>query len=398
MLRPWLPADADFLLDLEGRWEVVRHLGAAPSTMTSRDEALASIHRRRAISAHHVHGVWLVADHDGRRLGNLLLKPVRLSAGEQADRSPEVEVGWHLHPDAWGHGYATEAARTVLDDAFTRGLARRRENIAGGWGCATSARAPGTWTPRSRSTSSWPPEAAAVAEDPSGLGSRAMDMLGGDDIARRLAPAGPGAARPLPRRRLRRRGPLRRRRRRGGGRGRAPPARGDRPGRRRPQAEHRGRDLPRGRRHRARRRVDDAAGRRPRPPHHRGRRRAGPHPRPGRRQRARARPRHPRLRAHRPGLGRAAHRRPREPRPGHARRRGARRGPAHPQPLVRRPRRGPRRAARPRRGLRRPRGRRPTHRRRRRRGRDRRRRQPGSRLVVLADPDGNRGVVCAPGA
>lgn len=124
VLRPWLPADADFLLDLEGRWEVVRHLGAAPSTMTSRDEALASIHRRRAISAHHAHGVWLVADHDGRRLGNLLLKPVRLSEGERADRSPEVEVGWHLHPDAWGHGYATEAARTVLADAFTRGLTR----------------------------------------------------------------------------------------------------------------------------------------------------------------------------------------------------------------------------------------------------------------------------------
>lgn len=124
VLRPWEPADADFLLDLEGRREVVRHLGAAPSTMTTRDEALASIHRRRAISAHHVHGVWLVADHDGRRLGNLLLKPVPLSTDERTDGPPEVEVGWHLHPDAWGHGYATEAARMVLDDAFARGLTR----------------------------------------------------------------------------------------------------------------------------------------------------------------------------------------------------------------------------------------------------------------------------------
>jgi RimJ/RimL family protein N-acetyltransferase len=34
----------------------------------------------------------------------------------------DIEVGWHLHPDAWGHGYATEAARGALRWGFDRGL------------------------------------------------------------------------------------------------------------------------------------------------------------------------------------------------------------------------------------------------------------------------------------
>src|SRR6478609_7011115 len=109
-LRPWDADDTAFLLDLEGRWEVVRYLGADPTTMTSRADALASVQRRRAVGEHPIHGIWIITDHAGARLGNLLLKPIPLSAGEEPSDPAEVEIGWHLHPDAWGQGYATEAA------------------------------------------------------------------------------------------------------------------------------------------------------------------------------------------------------------------------------------------------------------------------------------------------
>lgn len=124
LLRPWRDEDVDFLLDLESRWEVMRFLGAQPTTMSDRANALASIARRRAIDDP-VHGIWVITTAMGGRLvGNLLLKPVPLSAGEPIGGTPEVEIGWHLHPDAWGHGYATEAAAAVLADAFSRGLTR----------------------------------------------------------------------------------------------------------------------------------------------------------------------------------------------------------------------------------------------------------------------------------
>ena len=43
--------------------------------------------------------------------------------GADGTPSDDVEVGWHLHPDAWGRGYATEAARSAMDRAFAGGLA-----------------------------------------------------------------------------------------------------------------------------------------------------------------------------------------------------------------------------------------------------------------------------------
>ena len=51
----------------------------------------------------------------------ILLAPLDL-------HGPDIEIGWRLKRAAWGFGYATEAARPVLDHAF--GMLRLAEVVA----------------------------------------------------------------------------------------------------------------------------------------------------------------------------------------------------------------------------------------------------------------------------
>jgi RimJ/RimL family protein N-acetyltransferase len=91
--------------------------------MTGRDEADAAIARWSALDDP-VHGIWAVVRSDDHRLlGTMLLKSIPASADrEPLPPSGDTEIGWHFHPDAWGHGYATEAGARVLQHALAAGL------------------------------------------------------------------------------------------------------------------------------------------------------------------------------------------------------------------------------------------------------------------------------------
>jgi RimJ/RimL family protein N-acetyltransferase len=129
LLRRWEPADpgdVDFLFDTYSRWEVQRFIGRVPRVMEGRGEALARAEAWADHGDEPPFGVWAAtrAD-DGARLGSILLKSIPASGStEPLAPSGDTETGWHLHPDAWGHGYASEGAAAVLAAGFAAGLDR----------------------------------------------------------------------------------------------------------------------------------------------------------------------------------------------------------------------------------------------------------------------------------
>ena len=115
VLRPWRIEEADRFFDMHRRMEVARWIGGRP--MVDRGEAVRLIERiSDELADDPRFGSWAVIERStGIPAGSVLLKPLPDGAGE-------IEIGWHLHPDSWDRGLATNAARALLARGFALGL------------------------------------------------------------------------------------------------------------------------------------------------------------------------------------------------------------------------------------------------------------------------------------
>lgn len=119
ILRRWRDADRAPFAAMGADSDVMRFLGP----LQDRATADAGIDRMIADQAARGYAVWAVERRrDNAFLGFCGLNPVDLGATPIND---EVEIGWRLKRDAWGRGYAREAAAAVLGWGFgDGGLAR----------------------------------------------------------------------------------------------------------------------------------------------------------------------------------------------------------------------------------------------------------------------------------
>lgn len=117
VLRPWRAddeADVAAAYEIYRRLDVVRWLGSSTPDETIEDTR-ARLERWAETEGPPGFGRWAITVRD-LPVGTVLLRHLPDADGVATD---DVEVGWHLQPDEWGRGYATEAAGALLEHGFT---------------------------------------------------------------------------------------------------------------------------------------------------------------------------------------------------------------------------------------------------------------------------------------
>jgi RimJ/RimL family protein N-acetyltransferase len=125
LAREWTedPADLARVFEIYSRPEVARWLAAPGLPMTDPAQAVERVRLWRDRHAGHAgrYGTWAVQLRAASvPVGTVLLKP--LPGRDESQVTGDIEVGWHLHPGCWGHGYATEVARGAVAHGFAAGV------------------------------------------------------------------------------------------------------------------------------------------------------------------------------------------------------------------------------------------------------------------------------------
>lgn len=117
LIRDWEPEqDAEAAIAIYGNPAVTQWIGdKSLDTTVAAVKARLQRYRDRAAQFPGL-GCWAVVRQSTNTvIGTLLLLPL---PDRHHAPSGLVEIGWHFCPASWGYGYATEAARAVMDYGF----------------------------------------------------------------------------------------------------------------------------------------------------------------------------------------------------------------------------------------------------------------------------------------
>ena len=110
VLRSWRDEDRTPFAAICADAQVMATLGP----VVDRTQSDALIDRVKAMDAAHGHTFWALE----RRCDAQLIGWCGVVRGDMPPIEGSAEIGWRLASAAWGHGFATEAARATLDWLF----------------------------------------------------------------------------------------------------------------------------------------------------------------------------------------------------------------------------------------------------------------------------------------
>lgn len=120
ILRPWMiPQDLEAAFTIYSDPQVMKYLGDRQTVNTIE----AAAERLQNILSHYSQlnngtGYWaIVLQTTGNIVGSIIIKQL---PDNQGNPTQDYEIGWHLRKDAWGKGYATEAAKILIHYGFTQ--------------------------------------------------------------------------------------------------------------------------------------------------------------------------------------------------------------------------------------------------------------------------------------
>lgn len=120
IIRRWIPQiDAEQVFQIYGDSEVMRFIGTGKTeaTIETQRQSLEAAIERYKQSNNTTTGAWAIVEKvSSTVVGTILLKQL-----PDINHQPtnDYEVGWHLRKASWGKGYATEAAREIINYGFS---------------------------------------------------------------------------------------------------------------------------------------------------------------------------------------------------------------------------------------------------------------------------------------